>query len=279
MILEQIENYGSTMAFYVEQEGTFTFSDGSKHKHFGLGVNENQIPSWQLKRMSRPAGMTILLRDMQTNTVTPLSAGFLNLVKSFQSTTGDYWLRYNTGAGTAGLNLCGFYRLEIQLDNNKTPVAISEVFHAQPRSQKENCYRMRIASTYDIDNLLMQGDYYEEFYFEGSLVFPEVETVQESYLDGGNNLTVSSSATKLIGVMEMYDIPDYLVTALTKLPEHETVTIEKMQTGEVFDILEPRFTTQPQDVGFQTGVLRFVKANTVHAGCNTSKSVNEIAIN
>lgn len=270
MILEQLYNYGGFLSCYNNINGRMSNSQGGQHRTGGLNMEENEYPNFQIYTGANAANRVEAdIYDFRTGSTRGLEEADIKIIRTQDGQ--HNWIRITREF--SDLTLCGLYEIRVYINSRLNPPVYTEMFECANRN-KRHWYELRFQSSYDIDNLLMQGNYFDSAWFNGNIVFPESETASEFITTGNSERELVSQNVKIKGVLELYDIPDYTIGAFSKLREHETVTIKSGYTNEVFELNEIEFSPKPQDTNYQTGTLKFTKVNTMFTGCKQAKAID-----
>ncbi len=192
-----------------------------------------------------------------------------------QDIDGNAWLTYNGGLSYLQNLDCGVYSLKITTDRGRV-VCWTEDFRVMNMNGLKNAYKIYFRNTTDVDGIVYQGSYYQNIWLLNAIFdTPDIVQPTENVTDGNVVEVLTFQSVQTRDVLKFPYMPDFWQGTLHRIRMMDTVTIKKMETGEVFDIAGRGIdlTSEEQDIVFKKGILSWISATQVTGGCEENKEM------
>lgn len=139
------------------------------------------------------------------------------------------------------INPCGYYHL--RLVNGSMSYYSEDIHFKTLDTERKQYYKLTFGNSKDINGILYQTGYMQEFIFEGIEDVPEAVNQESALIDGYGREIVTYGRYATRTRIQIEAMPEYVISALSLLPLMSTVKLENLLTGEEINISGqiPRF--------------------------------------
>lgn len=169
---------------------------------------------------------------------------------------------------------CGLAYIRLRIKGNDY---YTELFDfRQLNTMRRDYYELSVSNENNMCGVLYQAGYKQSIIFEAFFDNPEpvVEREFSQTRTGGERLKYSRAKERK--AFEFINILPYQLYLLSRLRDHDTVTMKRLRTGEMITLREIEFTSRTQDDCFLIGRISYLSEDCVVTGCGEDDVVIEL---
>lgn len=266
----EVLNPGNVLPFYANRYSQMKFRAGCKEFNWAIPVAQGDSLPFQLPVDAAPIGdYTWQLLDSDGELIETLLQSYL-LYSAHAD--GRAWITYEGGNPPIANLDCGVYSVVVR-NARGSAVGYSEQFRITNIGQRENAYKLTFSNDTDVDGIIYQGGYTQKLWLLGAIFdTPEVVEATENATDGDAVEVLTFQSVQTRDVLRFPYFPDFWHSVFPRLRMIDNLSIQKLQTSEVFSLADRglSFQTEEQDVCFKKGILSWIGSDQVMVGCETN---------
>ena len=136
---------------------------------------------------------------------------------------------------------------------------------------RKKAYKVTFKHSTDIDGLLYPTGYTQKFWITDAVFDTPAVVEPVTNVTDGNAVEVPVfQSVQRRDVLRFPNFPDFWQGTMQRLRTHDTISLFKMETGEVWTLggRSLTVTTDEQDICFSLGIMSWIASTQVTSSCN-----------